>query len=149
MGFPYHYRMKKAIFFLFFLCSVFFTIAQSPSENEISIILNSQIKSWNEGNVNEFMTGYWNHDSLMFVGKNGVTYGYGNVLNNYKKYYPDTVAMGKLSYDIIHIKAFSPEYYFIVGKFYLKRTIGDAQGFFTLIFRKINGKWLIISDHSS
>ena len=44
----------------------------------------------------KFMKGYWENDSLMFIGKSGVTYGYKNTLNNYKKNYPTTADMGKL-----------------------------------------------------
>jgi ketosteroid isomerase-like protein len=85
----------------------------------------------------------------MFIGKSGVTYGYKNTLTNYKKNYPDTASMGKLTFTIIQVKQFSPEFFHVTGKYYLTRTIGDASGHFTLVFRKINGKWLIISDHSS
>jgi len=141
--------MKKAFIFLCFIGSFAFSNAQSIAVKEINKLLNDQVTSWNAGNVDEFMTAYWNDDSLMFVGKNGVTYGYGNVLNNYRKHYPDTVAMGRLSYNILHIKELSPSYYFIVGKYTLNRSIGDAQGHFTLLFRKINGKWMIICDQSS
>jgi len=70
-------------------------------------------------------------------------------LNNYKKSYPDTTAMGKLSFDIILVKKLSPEYYYIVGKWMLNRSIGDLSGYYNLIFKKINGQWFIIADHSS
>jgi hypothetical protein len=70
-------------------------------------------------------------------------------LNNYKKNYSDTVAMGKLKFDLIQVKKLSKEYYSVTGKWFLKRTIGDLSGHFTLLFRKINNKWVIISDHSS
>lgn len=123
--------------------------AQAPAEKEIIGILNAQISSWNKGDLDEFMKGYWNNDSLMFIGKNSVTYGYQPALDNYKKAYPDTSAMGKLSFDILHVKKLSPEYYFVVGKWKLARTAGNLQGHYTLIFKKINGKWMIISDHSS
>ena len=68
---------------------------------------------------------------------------------NYHKNYPDKDHMGILSFDILHVNRLSPEYYFVVGKFHLKRTVGDASGHFTLVFRKIKGQWKIISDHSS
>jgi hypothetical protein len=57
--------------------------------------------------------------------------------------------MGKLSFDIIVIKKLSPEYYYVVGKWMLKRSIGDLNGHYNLLFKKINGSWLIIADHSS
>ena len=55
----------------------------------------------------------------------------------------------KLTFTLIQVKQLSPEYFHVTGKYYLTRTIGDASGHFTLMFRKINGKWVIISDHSS
>jgi hypothetical protein len=57
--------------------------------------------------------------------------------------------MGKLSFDILEVKRLSPGYYFVVGKWFLKRSVGDIGGMYTLLFRKINGKWVIVVDHSS
>jgi ketosteroid isomerase-like protein len=85
----------------------------------------------------------------MFIGKNGVVLGWQSTLDNYKKGYPDTAAMGKLSFDIIQVKKLSPEYYFVVGKWMLKRTAGDLSGHYTLLMRKLKGQWKIIADHSS
>ena len=85
----------------------------------------------------------------MFIGKNGVTRGWENTLNNYKKSYPDTTAMGKLFFDIVEIKRLSGEYYFVVGKWMLKRSIGDLSGHYTLVIRRLNGQWKIVADHSS
>ena len=95
------------------------------------------------------MKGYWENDSLMFIGKSGVTYGYKNTLENYKKGYPDTAAMGKLAFTLIQVKKLSKEYYHVTGKWFLNRSVGDIGGHYTLLFRKINGQWVIISDHSS
>lgn len=123
--------------------------AQMPDEAAIISILDQQISSWNEGNLEKFMQGYWKSDSLTFISKNGVTYGYDNALANYKKSYPDTAAMGRLSFNIIQIKKLSADYYFVIGRYHLNRTGDDADGHYTLLFRKINGRWKIVSDHSS
>jgi len=85
----------------------------------------------------------------MFIGKSGVTYGWQNTLNNYKRGYPDTSAMGKLNFTLISIQQISKKYYQVVGKWHLTRTIGNLQGHFTLLMRKIKGRWYIVSDHSS
>lgn len=125
------------------------SFAQSKDETTIRQILDEQTKAWNKGDIESFMKGYWENDSLMFIGKSGVTYGWTNTLNNYKKGYPDTAAMGKLTFNILVVKRLSPEYYHIVGKWHLTRSIGDLNGHYTLLFRKIKGKWVIIADHSS
>jgi hypothetical protein len=57
--------------------------------------------------------------------------------------------MGKLSFDILLVKRLSLEYFQVVGKWHLERSIGNLSGHYTLLFKKINGKWVIIADHSS
>ncbi len=144
--------MKKkffstAIFSIIFSFNLSF--AQSADETNIRQILSNQVKAWNAGNVEDFMKGYWQNDSLLFVGKSGVTYGWQNTLDNYKKRYPDTTAMGTLTFNLLKLKSLSAGYYFVVGKWHLQRTIGNLEGYFTLLFRKIKDNWFIIVDHSS
>jgi len=140
--------MQK-IFFLAFLLVTTQLSAQTRDELTIRKILDTQTAAWNRGDIDSFMIGYWENDSLMFIGKSGVTYGWNNTLKNYKKNYPDTATMGKLIFTLIQVKKLSKEYYHVTGKWFLKRSIGDVGGHYTLLFRKINGTWVIISDHSS
>ncbi|MEI8110246.1 MAG: nuclear transport factor 2 family protein [Chitinophagia bacterium] len=123
--------------------------AQAEFNQSVLNIMQAQTQAWNKGNIAEFMQGYWNSDSLLFVGKNGPVYGYTTTLENYKKNYPDTVIMGKLQFNLLSIQQISPTHGFVLGKFLLTRKIGNASGYFTLWLRKINGKWLIIADHTS
>lgn len=111
--------------------------------------LRDQQNAWNEGNMEKFMTGYWKSDSMQFIGKRGINFGWQTTLDNYKNGYPDTVAMGKLSFDILRINPISADAAWLTGRFYLKRSIGDASGIFTLVLRKIDGKWLVVYDHTS
>ena len=123
--------------------------AQNKDEQIIRSILANQTREWNNGNIEAFMQGYWKSDSLLFVGKNGPSYGYQNALENYQKNYPDTVTMGKLSYNILKMEQLTPDRYFVLGKWMLKRSIGDVSGYYTLLFRKIGNQWVLVSDHSS
>jgi hypothetical protein len=112
-------------------------------------ILDNQVQSWNKGDLDQFMVGYWNNDSLMFIGSSGINHGYQEALNHYKKAYSDTAKMGKLRFELIELKQLSPDYYHVTGKFFLKRSVGDLNGVYTLLFHKIRGVWVIVSDHSS
>lgn len=140
--------MKKLLGVTLIIFSFTSTFAQSVDEAAIGKVLSMQEAAWNAGNIENFMKGYWQSDSLIFIGKS-VTYGWQKTLENYKKRYPDTAAMGKLSFDLLQFKPLSPGYYFVVGKWHLQRFIGDLGGYFTLLFKKIQGQWLIIADHSS
>lgn len=140
--------MKKIIFII----TLFFTqnlIAQNQDIVSIKAILDKQISAWNKGDLDAFMVGYLNSDSLVFIGKSGPTYGYNNTLLNYKKNYPDTSRMGKLRFDIVSMKPLNASHYFVIGKWHLTRTVGNLNGVFTLVFSKTKEGWKIIADHSS
>jgi ketosteroid isomerase-like protein len=123
--------------------------AQKTNEQIIIGILQQQEAAWNTGNLEAFMQGYWQNDSLLFIGKNGPTYGYTKTLANYKKGYPDTAYMGKFKSTILQMQPLSENCYFVVGKWELFRTIGNISGHYTLVFKKIKGEWKIVADHSS
>jgi ketosteroid isomerase-like protein len=139
----------KGIFLILMITAAMFLQAQDRDERAILNILENQTAAWNRGDTEGFMKGYYENDSLMFIGKSGVTYGWKNTLANYRKGYPDTASMGKLSFNILQVKRLSKDYFFVVGQWNLKRTVGDIGGHYTLLFRKIKGKWVIIADHSS
>ena len=141
--------MKNIFLAILFLTNSIAVSAQSKDVSEIKALLVKQNAAWNKGDIAGFMEGYWNNDSMMFIGKSGIKYGWKNTLDNYKKGYPDTASMGKLKFELIEFKKLSTENYFVVGKWFLTRTIGNIDGVFTLVIKKIKNKWLIIADHSS
>ena len=126
-----------------------YLFSQSKDEKKILSILEHQTKAWNEGDFDRFMIGYYESDSLMYIGKSGVTYGYQSTLANYKKNYAGSDRMGKLTFDILHLKKLGNKHYLVVGKWTLKRTAGDVGGYYTLTFEKQKGEWVVIVDHSS
>lgn len=141
--------MKQFFFLALTILMALPGLSQDADQKEILKILNDQTVYWNKGDIDNFMKGYWNNDSLMFVGKSSVTYGFQNTLTHYKETYSDAEKMGKLFFEILKVKKLSNEYYFVLGKWFLKRNAGDVGGHYTLLFRKIKGKWMIVSDHSS
>lgn len=141
--------MQKILFLLCFSLISTFSFSQSKDEKKILAILDNQTKAWNKGNLDQFMIGYWESDSLMYIGKSGVTYGYEATLQSYKKNYAGPEKMGKLSFEILHLKKLGHKHYLVVGKWSLKRTAGDVGGHYTLTFEKQKGQWVVIADHSS
>lgn len=139
-------RMLTLLLFLFIQIPAF---TQGPGEGAIRKMLEAQVRAWNMGDKEAFMQGYWKSDSLMFIGKSGVTKGWQQTLDNYHRNYPDAAAMGKLTFDLLSFQKLSPSNYFVVGKWHLQRTAGDVSGHFSLVFKKIKGAWKIVADHSS
>jgi ketosteroid isomerase-like protein len=138
--------MKKIII----VFSLFF-VAMASAQNNVTRVLalmDEQEKSWNNGSIPGFMTYYWNNDSLMFIGSKGITYGWIKTLDNYLKSYPDKKSMGVLHFKIDSAKELSPDAIFIIGRWQLikEKPVG---GYFTLLWRKIQGEWRIVADHTS
>lgn len=121
----------------------------SQNREAIIKVLKLQQAEWNSGNIDGFMQGYWRSDSLLFVGKSSPTYGWNATLSHYKTSYPDKAAMGILNFTIIKVEVMDSRNAFVLGGWQLKRTKGDVAGYFTLWFKKINGLWLIVCDHTS
>lgn len=118
-------------------------------EKLIREMLAKQVEQWNDGSIEGYMSGYWENDSMLFIGSKGPRYGYKKTLERYQEAYPDKDHMGKLTSTITKMERLSPEYYFVVGKWDLKRKAGDVGGSYTLLIRKIDGVWVIVCDHSS
>ena len=141
--------MKQLFISYILLLASIVSISQTKDDIAVKTLLDDQTKAWNRGDLESFMKGYWNSDSLLFIGKSGPKYGYKTTLENYQKSYPGTTAMGKLKFDILQTKRLSVMYFFVVGKWHLTRTIGDIEGHFTLLLKKVKNQWVIVADHSS
>ena len=135
---------KIAILILFISSAAF---AQTNVE-AIKKVLDEQQECWNSGDIPCFMEGYWKSDSLKFIGKSGIKYGWQNTLDNYIKSYPDKATMGVLTFGLLNIEPVGPDY-LVTGTWHLQRKEDAPNGLFTLIWRKIDGEWKIIYDHSS
>lgn len=120
----------------------------NPEKDAILKVMNQQEKDWSNGNIEGFMQGYWNSDSLMFIGKNGIKYGWQTTLDNYKKSYPNKDTMGKLEFEVLNLEVNSNTAY-MLGKWSLIRKTDNPNGYFTLYWKKINEKWVITIDHTS
>lgn len=111
-------------------------------------VMNNQEIAWNNGDLEGFMQGYWKSDSLKFYGSNGLTKGWQNTLDNYKRGYPTQAETGTLNFVINDISRIENNNFWVMGEYHLKRYAGDADGVFIIIFKMINGEWKIIADMS-
>lgn len=115
----------------------------------IKAVMEMQEAAWSKGDLEQFMQGYWESDQLTFIGSRGLSYGWETTMNNYKKGYPDKSAMGTLSFEILELRSLSPEYCYMIGQYTLIREEDDdLGGYFTLLWRKVNGEWKVVADQT-
>ena len=142
--------MKKLAILLLF-CSAF-TFAQNSSETDkdaIKAMLMDQQTAWNTYNIESFMEGYWKSDSLTFYGSAGVIKGWQATLDRYKKSYPSKAHFGTLDFKFNEIAPIAKDTYYVMGEYFLKRSVGDTNGIFMLVVKKMNGEWKIMADTSA
>jgi hypothetical protein len=140
----------KMLVFIFCIFYALFGFAQTNKTNVKTVLENMKLQEtfWNNGDIPGFMQYYWKHDSLKFIGSKGITYGWQSTLDNYLKAYPNKGAMGTLTFNIVESVALSKTSIYVIGKWHLQKEKA-VGGYFTLLWKKINNKWVIVADHTS
>lgn len=118
-------------------------------EREIVAVMDAQAVAWNRGDIDGFMTGYWNSDDLVFASGDSVTNGWRSTLDRYKKSYDTREKMGTLRFSDVRINVLSKDAAVVLGSWSVMRTKDNPKGKFTLIFRKFKDGWKIVHDHTS
>jgi ketosteroid isomerase-like protein len=133
-----------------FLCVLLIAsgLKAQDAVSEIKNLMQVQEQSWNRGDIPGFMEYYWKNDSLKFIGSSGITYGWKNTIERYEKAYPGKEAMGELKFTIIEATKLAKDAVYVIGKWELRKE-KPAGGYFTLLWRKLDKKWVIVSDHTS
>ena len=141
--------MKLRILSLSILIILYSCYPTRSVEEEITKVLMEQQSSWNQGDIPGFMNHYFDSEDLTFAGASGVTRGHQKVLERYLKNYDSPEKMGELTFTILDFHELSDESAFVIGEWALMRDGDNPSGYFTLVWKKINGEWKIIHDHTS
>jgi len=121
----------------------------APNLEAVQKVLDDQVAGWNNGDIEEYMKGYWASDSTMFVSGGTVNMGYDALLERYRKSYPDRAAMGVLSFEELSIRELSPTTALAAGVWRLRREKDEPWGRFTLVIENKPEGWRVVYDHTS
>lgn len=114
----------------------------------LSELVHQQSAAWNRGDIDGFMQAYWKSEKLTFSSGGGTTRGWKATRDRYKKRYPDQKTMGKLTFSKLEVHSLGDAAAMMLGRWHLEREAAIG-GNFTLIWRKIDQRWLIVHDHTS
>jgi len=132
------------------LLFVQFANGQSTEDDTATIrgIMEMQAKAWSNNDIEGFMVGYLESDSLTYFNSSGIKRGYQAMLDGYKERFPTKAHTGTLNFVLRDISKISQGLYWVMGEYHLTREVGDSNGTFMVIFKRINGEWKIIADSS-
>jgi uncharacterized protein (TIGR02246 family) len=112
----------------------------------ITALLEEQDAAWNRGDIDAFMQGYWKSPDLRFASGGNITRGWDQTNARYHATYGGPETMGTLITDEYEIVMLAPDAAIAHGRWKLEGREGTPSGLYTLVMRKIDGAWKIISD---
>ena len=118
-------------------------------QKAIENVLLSQAEAWNHGDLDKFMEHYWKSDDLTFSSGGKITRGWTATLARYRERYSTSEKMGKLQFENLEITLLGDDAALVLGRWQLDRSTEPVSGNFSLVLRKLDGKWLIVHDHTS
>ena len=115
----------------------------------VEAVLRAQEEAWNRGDIDAFVEHYWRSDDVTFSSGGKTTRGWTETLNGYRERYPTAEAMGHVAFGNLEITPLGDAAALVLGEWKLEREDDPLGGNFTLVFRKLDGRWVIVHDHTS
>lgn len=124
--------------------------ARPSTQHAIAALLESQAEAWNRGDLEAFMEGYWRSPDLVFTSGGRVQRGWQTTLDRYRTAYgDDRETMGRLTFSDLEVHELERDSAWALGKWRLAFDSGDRGGVFSLVLRRIDGRWLVVHDHTT
>ena len=117
---------------------------------EIESLLRAQDECWNSGDIEGFMSTYWQSEDLTFSSGGQTTRGWQQTLERYKARYHPPENMGQLRFDGLETTLLNDDSALVLGNWHLVMPDGEQlDGNFSLVLKNTENGWKIIHDHSS
>jgi beta-aspartyl-peptidase (threonine type) len=123
--------------------------SSDPLAEELTALLTEQAKCWNAADIGAFMQYYWNSDELTFSSGGTTRRGWDATLRRYRQRYPTAERMGQLTFSDLEVRRLGETAALVLGRWHLSRDPDAIGGNFSLVFEKIDDRWVIVHDHTS
>jgi uncharacterized protein (TIGR02246 family) len=129
-------------------------LARAQELAQAEAVLRTQSKAWNRGDLEAFTAVY--AADATFLSPSGLTRGRQEVLARYRRRYPDAKAMGRLSLEVVEMRAVPDEGPVLGISLAARWKLSypgqpdrkTAEGLTLLVLRRAHGSWEIIQDAS-
>lgn len=139
-------KMWIAICFMAIACAA---IADSETDR-IRAIIQQQRDAWNRGDLAGFVQFYDNTGMMVFITGEEPIRSPADLQKRYEKRYGTSdKKFGKLDFSDVKVELLSDQLARAYGKWTVTQDSKTSTGWFSLLWRKKDGQWRIIHDHSS
>ena len=118
-------------------------LARGDDDSETAVravraVLDQQVRDWNKGDLDGFLTGYWNSPKVVFMSGGNRFDGFEAMRDRYRRRYKaEGKAMGELAFADLDVEPLGPDWAVAPGRFRLSMPDGTKPtGLFTVIVRK-------------
>ncbi len=124
-------------------------LLQNQSTISIKAMIDAQGKAWNSGNLGAYMAYYWRSSKTKHIFNEQVSVGWEAIDGRLRAMFANPALMGKISYRDLEIDVITKDMATAEARWRYEHDNLAMDGYFTLIVRKIDGRWLIVHDHAS
>ena len=151
---PYRYFTPVLLALLSLLAPLAVRAEEPSPEAQVAALLRMQAEAWSRGDLEAFTSVY--AEDAAFLTADGLTRGRRDVLERYRKRYPDAAAMGKLTLEVIETRVF-PSRKEAAGVSVAARWRLEypgqadrktAEGLTLIVLRRTAKSWEIVQDAS-
>jgi uncharacterized protein (TIGR02246 family) len=119
-------------------------------EAAIRDVFGAGCAAWNRGDLDGYLASYWASDKTIWISNGSLRRGRNAIEAAYRSRFQNPQQVGKLTVTDLEIDVLTTRDAIAFGRWMLLADDGESStGFFTVQLKKIEGKWLFVSDHSS
>lgn len=124
--------------------------AMVTARTEIAAVLAHGARSWNAGDLDDFMSDYDPDTGTTYIARRGVLHGVPAIRQVYASRFAPGAQRDSLHFEGLEVDVLGPDLVNTIAWYVLMR--GDsvtARGPTSLVMRRRDGRWRIVHDHSS
>ena len=121
----------------------------TEEHQRIRAVFESGCAAWNRGDIDGYLADYWNSDKVRWVSEGTVSYGFESIATAFRARFNSPDNMGKLEVADLDIQLLGENDALAFGAWIQTTLRARRHGVFTVHLKKMDGEWLIVSDHSS
>jgi len=124
------------------------TLTPAAARTAIEAVFTHGAQAWNSGDLDAFMSDYT--PDATYVTQREVVRGRAAIQARYQPRFRPGVERGTLRFEQLEVDVLGPDVVHAIAYYVLMR--GDsvlARGPTSLVMKKIEGRWMIVHDHSS
>ena len=117
---------------------------------QVQAALDAQVTAWNSGALEKSASVYYDSPEMLWVNRTGIRKGTDSLQRSFRRPQTDRSRPGTYSYEPLQILQLSPNCVYFVIRWKMEQNGRNSMtGVTSLVWKRINKKWVIVAEHAS